>query len=364
VNDARADVPAEDPGAEAVGVADNNKFALNFASALAALTAVLTAAGVTEGIVGRMVGESPVLIGLAVGLALLGAFLSICAGLLVDSHKHPRRERWLLVGSNLVLFAGLCLGVAGAMKVWSNTRAPTVTAATATADGVTRLDVSVKGSGLDSKEHVKLLVEELRPARENDAHGNEVGGVRGVEGSMYSAWLGSDDDGKIDHETSIRIPPNLTGKIGTRAFVGSGSADCYRSPGEDEACVVVTVPHDPESLQLNAGWGSGKQALTGSLKARNIPQEKVHMRVIGQIRGSRTTNRLMEKWQLTPDGNGHFERTFTIHGVSRFTWVCIVAGTAVVQRCPPRKDERETLVWSRHRVPNDTPRDPSPQLSG
>lgn len=339
---------AEDPGAGKVGVAPKNQFALTFAGALAALTAVLTAAGVTEGVVGRMFGESPVPSGLAVGLALFGAFLSICAGLLTDSEKHPRVERWMLVGSNLVLFLGLCLGIYAAAKVWSNTRAPTLTAATAPADGATRLDVTVEGSGLDAKEHVKLVVEELGAGRKN--------------GSMYDAWLGSDEDGKVEHQTSVRIPPSVTGQVGARAYVGKGSADCYRKPGEDEACVALKLPHDPETLQLNAGWGANRQALTGSLKARNVPQETVHMRVIGQIRGDKTTNRLIEKWQLTPDANGHFERSFTIHGVERFTWVCIVANTDVVQRCPPPKAERKTAVWSRYRVAHEGLRQTSAQL--
>jgi hypothetical protein len=352
----------DDPGAGKLGVAPNNRPALTFAGALALLTTLLTAAGVTDGVVGRMFGESPVLIGIAVGLALLGALLSIVAGLFTDSKKHPKGERWLLTGSNLVLFVGLCLGIYAATRVWSNTRAPTLTADMANAEGSTRIDLTAKASGLDSKEHMKIVVEQLGAGRENDSHGNEVGTLRGVKGTIYSAWIGSTEDGKVEYETSVRVPPHVTGKIGARAFVGKGSANCYKEPGEDEACVEVTIPHDPETLQLTAGWGSSKEALAGSLKARNIPELKVYMRAIGQVRGTRTTNRLMEIWQLTPDVNGHFDRTFTIHGVKRFTWVCIVAGTQVVKRCPPRQGERKNVVWSRYRVPDDGSRSTSPQL--
>jgi hypothetical protein len=334
---------------ENAGVAPDNRPAFGFAGALVVVGGLLTAAGVTDGIVGRAIGESPGWFFAALLLALFGGLLGTVAALFVDSDEQEPKEHGLLLLGNLCLFVGLVLALWGTVEVWSNTRAPSLTTATSSAGGATVLDVKVEDSGLDSKEHVALIVERVK-------------GGRGYGARLHSAWLGSNEEGKVEHETKVRVPPHVTGKIGVWAFVGDGSDNCYAERGDNDACVVMTIPHAREALQLKVDWRKGRKALEGSLTARNVARDAVHMRAVGQVRGDPHTNRLMARWRLGSDANGHFERTFTIHGTARFTWVCIVARTGPVRRCPPPMEHRGKAVWARYRVPDVKP-DAGPQLS-
>jgi hypothetical protein len=330
-----------------VGVNEENKPAGSLVTGLAALTAVLTAAGVVGGVVGRMVGESPVLFGLAVGLSLFAGLLGILAGLFTSSKSWEAR---LLVASNVVLFMGLLFGVVGAIQVWSNTRAPTVTATAEAAANGEFLNVTVKDSGLDSKEHVRLLVEPLHLRSEVDEAGDERRVLKPGR-SIYSAWLGSDEDGDLDHTARVRLPLDLSGYVGARAYLDEPSRTCYSDPGEAEGCVAAAVPRARERLQLSAEWGERNRTLTVKLEARNIPARRIRLRALGHPRRGKSMRRELAFWRLAPDGYGSFDRSVVIPGVRRFRTVCIVASTRGHGRCPPRERTQRSAVWVRYRVP-------------
>jgi hypothetical protein len=300
------------------------------------------------GVVGRMVGEVPELFGAALVLSIFAGLLGIVAGLFTSSKL---LEKVLLILSNLVLFAGLVCGVFGAAKVWSNTRAPTVTAVAERTNGELFLNVSVKGSGLDSKEHVRLLVEPLHRTAEVGGDGNER---RVLEPGrhIYSAWLGSDDDGDLDHTAKVRLPSTLTGYVGARAFLETPSKTCYADPGEVEGCVSIALRRDPPRLQLSAGWGKRARRLRVHLEATHVSAGIVRLRALGSLQRKKPMRRELASWRLAPELDGSFDRSLAIPKVRSFASVCVVATTGGHGRCPPRQRDLKRAVWVRYRVPS------------
>jgi hypothetical protein len=329
----------------AIGIADSNKPASSLVAGLGALTAVLAAAGVVGGVVGRMIGEHPLVFAVALGLILLAGLLGVIAGLFT---RDDGLERTLLIASNLLLLAGLFFGGIGAIRVWSDTRVPSVTATPErTADG-TFLNVSVKDSGLNSTEHVKLLVEPLHLVTDSDSDGGERR-MLAPRRAIYSASLGSNEDGKVDHSVRVQLPPNLTGYVGARAYLGDLPSGCYAKPGRADGCISVAVMHDPERPQLSATW-RGRKKLTINLKARDIYPRTVRLRALGRTSGKKPQWRELAFWDLAPDANGGFNRSLRLADVSRFAKVCIVASSKRRQSCPPVRAHSD-VAWVRYRVP-------------
>jgi hypothetical protein len=328
-----------------VGINDDNKPAGSLVAGLAALTAVLGAAGVVGGVVGRMVGEHPLDFALALGLVLIAGLLGVIAGLFAGNKT---LERVLLIASNLLLLAGLLFGMIGAIRVWSDTRVPSVTATPVrTADG-TFLNVTVKDSGLNSTEHVKLLVEPLHYVTDNDRSDGERR-ILAPRRAIYSASLGSNEDGKVDHTAKVRLPPNITGYVGARAYLGGLPTGCYASPARADGCISVAILQDPERPQLSAAWSKGK-TLKVRLKARDIYLRTVRLRVVGKTSRAKSGWREVAYWELAPDANGVFDRSLTIPTVRHFAKVCIVASTVRYERCPPRRGTGDDLTWVRYSV--------------
>jgi hypothetical protein len=334
----------EDGPTKAPGVNEANKPAGAIAAGLAALTGVLVAAGVTGDVTGRMVGEEPYWFGVGLILVVVGGVFAMIATLHVRKTKGERR---LLVWGNWLLLLGLVCTAIAAVGVWSNTRRPSVAATPeATADG-TVLNVSVKDSGLDSTERVTLLVEPLNLVR-----GTRTRPFLVHRATIYSASLGSNDDGKVDHTVRLRLAAGLTGFIGARAYLGDDlPKDCYKVPASGQGCVVVEIPHDAERPQLSASWGAANETLIVNLKARQNYGGTITLRALGKASGPKATWSELASWSLAADSNGGFDRTLTVPGVSRFTSVCVVASRAGRRKCPPPKGSSPRLVWLRYRVP-------------
>jgi hypothetical protein len=318
-----------------VGVNPENKPAATVASGLAALGTVLAAAGITEGVVSRMAREEGVLFGIAIGATLVAGLFGVFAALFANKR---RWERWLLIASNLVLLAGFIFGAIGAIRVWDSTRVPTLTAAPEITPTATFLNVTVKGSGLDSREHVALLVEPLRAGHD---------GLIPAGHPLYTASLGSDDDGKVDQVIKVRLPDGFNGYIGTRAFTGALPKGCY-ADGESDGCISSKLIVVPERPQLKATWGSHGTRLRVLLKAQQIYGQTMSLRVLGR-RGSKWHE--IAHWRLAPSSAGSFARGYTVRKVKRWNAVCIVASTSNAKRCPPRPQDARS-VWARYRVPS------------
>jgi hypothetical protein len=327
-----------------VGINPDNKPAATLVSGLAALGAVLAAAGVTEGVVPKMAREQGLLFGLAVAGTLLAGLCGVIAALFATKR---RRERGLLIASNVLLLAGLLFGLIGAIRVWNSTRVPTVTAAPRITAAGTFLNVTVKDSGLDSGEHVTLLVEPLHVAADPDSAG---GTILTPGRAIYSASLGSDDDGKVDQAIKIRLPNGFQGYVGARAFTGGIPRGCYARRKSD-GCISAKLVHVPERPQLKTHWSTHATRLRVLLGAQQIYGQTVSLRVFA--RRARDWHEIAY-WHLAPDSAGSFSSSYTISGIRRWKAVCIVASTSERRQCPPRpRDPRS--VWVRYRVPSDVP---------
>lgn len=321
-----------------VGVNPDNKPAATLVSGLAALGTVLAAAGVTEGVVPRMVGEEGFWFGLAVAGTLLAGLCGVLAALFA---KRKRRERYLLVASNVLLLLGLMSGLIGAILVWSSTRVPTLTATPETTARGTFLNVTVKDTGLDSREHLALLVEPLRVVRDPNA---EAGTLLRPGRAIYSASLGSDENGKIDQSIKVRLPDGFQGYVGARAFTGGLPKGCYAKNRAD-GCISARLINVPERPQLKTRWDRRGKRLRVSLAAHQIFGQTLTLRVLGR-RASKW--REVAHWNLAPNAGGSFSHGYSV-GMKRFRSACVVASTSAQKRCHPRAGDRRS-VWVRYRV--------------
>jgi hypothetical protein len=317
-----------------VGVNRENKPAATVVSGVAALGTVLAAAGISEGVVGRMAREEEFWFALAFIAALLAGLLGVIAALFTTQMK---RERGLLVASNILLFVGLAAGAYGAARVWSSTRVPSVTATPQVTTAGTFLNVNVKDSGLDSREHVTLLVE---PLVVRSRHLRPLG-------TVYSASLGSDDDGKIDRTVRVRLRDGYQGFIGVRAYTGALPTGCYQN-SRSAGCIVNEVVNLPERPQLKTHWNKGGKSMTVSVSARQVPGRDLSMRVLG--RRGRSNWREVAYWHLAPADGGAFQRSYVVRGIRALKALCVVASTSGKTSCPPRPGDPNT-VWARYRMP-------------
>jgi hypothetical protein len=248
-----------------------------------------------------------------------------------------------LIASNVLLLAGLLCGLIGAIRVWNSTRVPTVTAAPQITRTGTFLNVVVKDSGLDSGEHVTLLVEPLHVVADPNSRGTILSPGRAI----YSASLGSDDNGKVDQAVKVRLPDGFQGYLGARAFTGDLPKGCY-AKSKSDGCISAKLIDVPERPQLKTNWGWHGRRLRILLGAHQIYGQTVTLRIFGR-RGSKWHE--IAYWQLAPASAGSFSRGYSVSGMKGWKAVCIVASTSGQRRCPPRADDPRT-VWVRYRAPS------------
>jgi len=326
-----------------VGISEAAKPAVPFVAGLASLTAVLGAAGVAEGVVPRMVGETPVSFGLALFCIVLAGFLTVIAGLVTRSKLV---ELVSLIASNILLLVGLGFGIIGAVKVWSETRVPSVTADEQHTRRGTFLRVAVRGSGLGSQERITLRVERL--AYGDGKAGRQKGQLYGAGTPFYSASLGSDDDGKLNHVARVRLPPGFSGLFGVRAHAGALPKGCYSGDSSD-GCITGGIYPDGDAPQLRVHWRRRYGVLVVRVRARGGP-ERVWMRAMAQRSGKRRWRELAT-WRLPPGANGNFARRLRLPGLAGMGRLCVVASTARRETCPPQPDaERIRTAWVRYRA--------------
>lgn len=326
----------------AVGVNPENKPAATLVSGLAALTAVFSAAGINEGVIPRMVREEQRWFIAAVVPVLLAGLFGVMAALFATRKK---REKRLLIASNVALLVGLTCGLVGATLVWSSNRVPSLTAAPQVTSSGTFLNVTVKDSGLDSREHLTVLVEPLRVVRDPHAPGPKAT-ILEPGRALYSASLGSDEDGKIDQALRVRLRDGYQGYIGVRAFSDRLPRGCYVTHRSD-ACISAKIVSVAERPQLVTHWGRGGKWLRISLRAGQIYGRQVRLRVLGR---KKTRWHELAYWLLAPSSAGTFSRTYAVRGIRRYRSVCIVASTAAEKSCPAHSKNPRS-VWVRYRIP-------------
>lgn len=315
-------------GKDAKGAA---KFLL---AALPALGAVLTALAITGNLVGQMARNHPWATFAAFGCAALAVFLGAVAAFAL--HEGSAAERRVLYAGLVVLGAGLLLTVYTGVSAWGDRPQPSITITPKRGALVT---VTVRASGLRSRDHLVVLVEQLSRA-----------GTPGQE--LYGASLGPDAAGDVEETIDVPLPSGDFDDIGARAWVGDEPRDCYRSE-TSTGCVRVHVSRTQERPQLAVDWETFVRAprLLIRLKAHNLPQRPTRsmtLRVYG-LSPAQPVHVLAE-WSLAPDAEGSFDRRLSVVVGHAFSDVCVVASTTTREPVCPAPVEDGT-VWSQLAVP-------------
>ena len=303
-------------------------------AALPALGALLTALAITGDLVGRMARNHPWATFGAFGTAALAVFLGAVAAFALG--RDSAAERRTLTAGLVVLGASLLFTVYAGVRTWGDRPQPSITITPKRGGLIT---VSVHASGLRSRDHLVVQVEQLLHA---DTPGQE----------LYGASLGADSSGDVKQTVDVPLPPGDFDDIGAKAWIGHEPRDCYRD-GTATGCVRVHVSRQPERPQLAVDWETFVRAprIVIRLKAHNLPQRpsrSIALRAYGLVPGQ--PPRILAEWALAPDADGTFDRRVAVVVGHAYKDVCVVAST--VRRAPvcPAPLESGT-VWAQLAVP-------------
>src|SRR5262249_56413615 len=112
----------------------------------------------------------------------------------------------------VVVGTGLVMAVYAGVRTWGDRPQPSITITPKRGALVT---VTVRASGLRSRDHLVVRVEQLSRA-----------GTPGQE--LYGASLGPDAAGDVEEAVDVPLPAGDFDDIGARAWVGDQPRDCYR----------------------------------------------------------------------------------------------------------------------------------------
>jgi hypothetical protein len=303
-------------------------------AALPALGALLTALAITGDLVGRMARNHSTATLAAFGCAALAVFLGAVAAFVL--REGSAAERRVLYLGLVVLGSGLVATVYAGVSTWGDRPQPSITI---TPKRGTLVTVTVRASGLRSRDHLLVRVEQLSRT-----------GVPGEE--LYGASLGPDVAGDVHESVDVPLPAGDFDDVGARAWVGAEPKDCYRNE-TSTGCVRVHVPRTQERPQLAVDWETFVRAprILIRLKAHNLsprPSRSMTLRVYGDAAGQQP--RVLAEWSLAPDADGSFDRRLSVVVGHAFSDVCIVASTSSGSPACPAPAEDGT-VWTRLAVP-------------
>jgi hypothetical protein len=309
-------------------------------ASLPALGAVFTALAITGDLVGRMARDHPVASFGAFGSASLAVFLGAVAAF--GLREGSLAERIAVDVGIGVLGAGLVVGVYAGIRTWGDRTEPSIAVR---ATGGSTVAVTVRDSGLRASDHVGVEVDQL--LRVQQARGR-LGWKAGQP--LYSASLGPDASGKVDHTFTLSLPAGDFDDLGAQAWIGEGPKPCNT---KTTGCVRVHIPRRQEWPQLAATWETYVRAprLLVTLRARNLtirPARSMTLRVYGLAPAQ--AYRTLAEWSLAPDGDGRFDRRLAVVVGHAFTDVCVVASTSTRNpQCPAPVENGP--VWARLAVP-------------
>jgi hypothetical protein len=309
-------------------------------ASLPALGAVFTALAITGDIVGRMARDHPIASFAAFGSASFAVFLGAVAAF--GLREGSRAERIAVDVGIGMLGAGLVVGVYAGIRTWGDRTEPSIAVR---ATGASTVAVTVRDSGLRSDDHVGVEVDQL--LRVEPASGK----LRWKVGQpLYSASLGPDGSGKLDHTFTLTLPAGDFDDLGAQAWIGAGPRPCNT---KTTGCVRVHIPHRQEWPQLAATWETYVRAprLLVTLRARNLTiggEPSIKLRAYGLAPGQ--PYRTLAEWSLAPDADGRFDRRVAVVVGHAFTDVCVVASTSTREPPCPAPAENGT-VWLRLAVP-------------
>jgi hypothetical protein len=310
-------------------------------ASLPALGAVFTALAITGDIVGRMARNHPLASFGAFGSAALAVFLgAVAAFALREGSSSERIVVHIGIG---VLGAAFVFGVYAGVRTWGDRTEPSISVRATRGSTVA---VSVRDSGLRSTDHVGVEVDQLMRVE------TPSGKLTWRAGQpLYSASLGPDATGKIDHKFDLTLPAGDFDDLGARAWVGDEPRPCY-AKGNTTGCVRIHIPRRQEWPQLAVTWETFVRAprLLVTLEAHNLsrPARPMTLRVYGLVLGQPT--RTLAEWSLAPDADGRFDRRLAVVVGHAYSDVCIVASTSTRDPECPAPVQNGT-VWTRLAVP-------------
>ena len=309
-------------------------------ASLPALGAVFTALAITGDIVGRMARNHPIASFGAFGSAAVAVFLGAVAAF--GLREGSRAEHVAVNAGIVVLGAALVVGVYAGIRTWGDRTEPSIAVR---ATGGSTVAVTVRDSGLRSSDHVGVEIDQLLRVEQPDGTLDWKVGQ-----PLYSASLGPDASGKLDHTFTLSLPAGDFDDLGAQAWIGDGPKPCNAAT---TGCARVHIPRRQEWPQLAATWETYVRAprLVVSLRARNLtirPGPSMTLRVYG-LAPDRPYRTLAE-WSLAPDADGRFDRRLAVVVGHAFTDVCVVASTSTRDPECPAPVESGT-VWTRLAVP-------------
>ena len=310
-------------------------------ASLPALGAVFTALAITGDIVGRMARNHPLASFGAFGSAALAVFLgAVAAFALREGSSGERIAVHIGIG---VLGTALVLGVYAGIRTWGDRTEPSISVRATRGSTVV---VSVRDSGLRSSDHVGVEVDQI--VRVETAN-RKLSWRAGQP--LYSASLGPDAAGKIDHTFVLTLPGGHFDDLGARAWVGDEPKPCY-SKGNTTGCVRIHIPQRQEWPQLAVKWETFVRAprLLVTLHASNLsrPAKPMTLRVYGLALDQPT--RTLAEWSLAPDADGRFDLRLAVVVGHAYSDVCIVASTSTRDPHCPAPVQNGT-VWTQLAVP-------------
>jgi hypothetical protein len=234
---------------------------------------------------------------------------------------------------------------------------PSITAKLTTVEGLEHFDSSVKAGGLQSHEHLRVLVEGILPpyqGAEGKAPLNKDKVVFHYRIPLYFTVLGPNASGEVDYNVQLPLARRFE-SIQVRAWVGEEVENepdsCFRPAAfagkiKLPGCLTIRVPVRASLPVLGARWKAPRAkrpTLVVSVDAKDVPltipdvslgltvlnrPTLMVVRIYGLGSSSSSTEADDELFLslMSPDRAGTIERSFRIAVPRRFTAVCVAAG--------------------------------------
>ncbi len=288
------------------------------AAGLVTFGALLLAVGIGTGDVARVLRNETVPAGITLGLVLLGSILAAWAGWLTSD---ANRAKWLIRAGNVALLAAAVAafwtGVASARERPD----PAVSASIQTGqNGERALHFEAKDTGFQSGQRMNV---EVRALYESE------GKVLGTS-TLYSASLGPDSSGSVDHSGELAVPPAPADDVEVHAWVGAREP-CDTASSTSTGCTTLHVTRVFEKPQLAVKWKDPAHSAAGLEVALSAHDLGTH-RVLLRAEDTETHKALFEaSWPASAAGSVTQTIVAIVPPAARA--VCIVASTS--EATPP-----------------------------